>query len=125
MTEEERRADRTGALVLGIALLGARRAVDGHGRAQVGERAEPVDELGLDANHAVRIALEQIHRLGGVEAQPLDLLLCFGHGIPRRLERPRRECRRGRLVFMRLGYPSRAGRYPHRRRQGPFCNQKW
>ncbi len=64
------RGDLPGRFVHRVVGLGARRAEDADGRAELGQRAEALDELRLDAQHPPRVGVHPVGRTAGVE-QPL------------------------------------------------------
>ncbi len=66
----QRRAQRPALRVLGVVARGARGAEHGDRARQLGEHAEALDELGLDAHHPPRVGVHPVARAARVE-QPL------------------------------------------------------
>ena len=90
---DEQPADLHGQGVLGLGLLHPGRPEHADGRAELGQRAEALDELGLDAQHPPRVGVQPVRRSARVE-QPgvgglgLDLLPAQRHRTLVRLARP-------------------------------------
>ena len=66
----QRRAQRPPGRVLGVVARGAGRAEHGDRAGHLGQRAEPLHELGLDPQHPPRVGVHPVARAAGVE-QPL------------------------------------------------------
>ena len=72
-------AGPAGRLIHGIGALSARRTENGNGRPELRQRAEPIDEFGLDAKHAPRIGMEPVRGL--LRSQQVGIRVVLGnHG---------------------------------------------